>query len=368
MSKLSTGTFDRDLVNVVLAKISIANYFPLWSVCPYGNGYLHDFASRGAISRYNRLILGHCTSRICPNLLSITRKRVTKENTEESIIDHLIISEDLKDFLEKLLVDEEREHELTKVMKNKGRNNTVLSDHNPMISNFTLKWNRKKKSKKIEMFNLKNNDGQSKFKNFTNTGICLSEVFDSNEDLNICTDKFIKRLNQVIRKSFKKIRICDRPDKEVNELFEKRKALRNKTDEHSKVELENVEKKLSDKCAENNYKKIKEELANIKVEEGGIHSGSLWQLKKKLSPKCRDPPTAMLDQEGNLQTSPEVIEKLALQTYKLRLQNREMREELTHIKNDKEELCQLRLKMAQQKKTPPWTLQNLEVVLKYLKM
>ena len=64
---------------------------------------------------------------------------------------------------------------------------------------------------------------------------------------------------------------------------------------------------------------------------------------------------------------PEVIEKLALQTYKLRLQNREMREELTHSKNDKEELCQLRLKMAQQKKTPPWTLQNLEVVLKYLK-
>ena len=44
-----------------------------------------------------------------------------------------------------------------------------------------------------------------------------------------------------------------------------------------------------------------------------------------------------------------------------------MREELTHIKKDKEELCQLRLKMAQKKKTPPWTLQNLEVVLKYLK-
>ena len=44
-----------------------------------------------------------------------------------------------------------------------------------------------------------------------------------------------------------------------------------------------------------------------------------------------------------------------------------MREELTHIKKDKEELCQLRLKMAQKKKTPPWTLQNLEVVLKHLK-
>ena len=38
---------------------------------------------------------------------SITRKRITIDGLEESIIDHVIISEDLKDDLESLLVDEE---------------------------------------------------------------------------------------------------------------------------------------------------------------------------------------------------------------------------------------------------------------------
>ena len=76
--------------------------------------------------------------------------------------------------------------------------------------------------------------------------------------------------------------------------------LKNKTDDKSKSELEEIEIKLTEKCAENNYNKIKEEISNIKVEEGGLHSGNLWRLKKKMSPKCRDPPTAMLDSSGNL--------------------------------------------------------------------
>ena len=69
-------------------------------------------------------------------------------------------------------------------------------------------------------------------------------------------------------------------------LFEKRKILRSKSDEASKADLEEVERKLDEKCAESNYKKIKEEIANIKVDEAGINSGSLWRLKKKISPKC----------------------------------------------------------------------------------
>ena len=44
-----------------------------------------------------------------------------------------------------------------------------------------------------------------------------------------------------------------------------------------------VEAKLADLCAENNYNKIKEEIAGIKCEEGGINSGKLWKLKKKLN-------------------------------------------------------------------------------------
>ena len=131
-----------------------------------------------------------------------------------------MLSEDLKMDLEKLIIDEENEHALTKLNKKKIN----ISDHNPLISNFTLKWDMKRKADRIEMFNLKNVDCQAKFKELTNSGTFLSEVFDSKDDINICTNKFIKRLDQIIQKSFKKIRISDRPNKEVEEPLRKEKC------------------------------------------------------------------------------------------------------------------------------------------------
>ena len=61
-----------------------------------------------------------------------------------------------------------------------------------------------------------------------------------------------------------------------------------------------MEIKLADLCAQANYMKICDEISDIKCDEGGINSGKLWQLKKKLSPRCRDPPTAMMDLDGKL--------------------------------------------------------------------
>ena len=75
----------------------------------------------------------------------------------------------------------------------------------------------------------------------------------------------------------------------------------------------------------------------------------------------------MLDQHGNLLTSGQAIETLAVQTYSKRLENREIKDELKHLKTEKEELCKLRLKVAGRKKTPPWTMKDLEAVLNYLK-
>ena len=89
--------------------------------------------------------------------------------------------------------------------------------------------------------------------------------------------------------------------------------------------------------------------------------------QKKLSPKCRDPPTAMLDSNMHLLTDPYLIEKLALKTYKERLQNRPMKEDLIDLKESKEELCQLRLELAGQNKSNPWTMDQLEVVLRNFK-
>ena len=69
---------------------------------------------------------------------------------------------------------------------------------------------------------------------------------------------------------------------------------------------------------------------------------------------------------GNL-TSEEKIQEAAVNTYKNRLANRPMKEELKHIKDAKEGLCEKLIKVAQKNKTSPWQMKHLERVLKHLK-
>ena len=65
------------------------------------------------------------------------------------------------------------------------------------------------------------------------------------------------------------------------------------------------------------YKKIEQELQNKgDCEDGGLNSGKLWKLKKKLAPRISEPPSAMEDSEGNVLTSEEDILNEAVKHYK----------------------------------------------------
>ena len=147
------------------------------------------------------------------------------------------------------------------------------------------------------------------FKEITSNRTTLVSIFNNDEDLNTCTKKFIRSINQCIRKCFRKIRITSRPNKEMEELFKKRQRLKASKDEKSRKDLEEVEEQLADLCAQDNFEKINEEINGINCDEGGFNSSHLWKLKKKLSPRCRDPPTAMMDSKGNLVTSSKSTEQ-----------------------------------------------------------
>ena len=189
----------------------------------------------------------------------------------------------------------------------------------------------------------------------------------SYEDLNISTKKFIKRLDGFISQAFNKIRLSSRKNDKIGNLLDRRRALKNKLDDESKKELDKVEIELADKCAEENRRKIIDEIKGLECNDGGVNSGRLWKLRKKLCPRSRDPPTAMLDTLGNLVTSPAIIEELAMKTFQDRLKNKPIKEGLENVKKDKEELCRRRLEKARNSKTEPWKIEDIEAVLKYLK-
>ena len=159
------------------------------------------------------------------------------------------------------------------------------------------------------MFNLKNIECQKAFKELTSSSNFLSSSFESDLDLNSATKLFLKRLDSCLHKTFRKIKIKEKPNDELRELFNRRKHLRPKVDEESKAELNDVETKLAEMCAEENRRKILEEISGIECEKGGTHSGKLWRMRKKLFPRSCDPPTAMTDSQGNLVTSKKKIEK-----------------------------------------------------------
>ena len=112
--------------------------------------------------------------------------------------------------------------------------------------------------------------------------------------------------------------------------------------------------------------KLKEEIDRLKVNESGMNQKQIWKLKKKLCPRSNDPPTAMLDEKGNLLTSNKAIQKRAVDVYKKRLEGNTMMDNLKELEKDTNKLCANRLKLCKAKKSEPWVMNDLKEVLKHL--
>ena len=143
----------------------------------------------------------------------------------------------------------------------------------------------------------------------------------------------------------------------------KKEQVKDKNDDASKIEAQLLE----DELADDYFKKIKAAAEEIDCEVGGNISSDIWKLKKQLFPQHRDPPTAMLDPDGNLVKSQEQIKKLAAKAYEKRLENRPMKSDLEEIRKSKEKLAEKLMEVAKENKSPDWTSKDLYKVLEQLK-
>ena len=311
----------------------------------------------------NALIVVNGLEEIC--LGTITRKRVTREAEEKSVIDFVIVSNDLKQNVIKMEIDEDRKHSICKITKTKAGVKVTESDHNTIITKMKMKWKRAKQERR-EIFNLKNKKCQESFKIETDKTNELSKIVESNKNLDIVMKKLFKRIDGFINQCFKKIRVTERIDEKLENLFDERNKLRNKKDIVSKKKLKEVEKELADKYSDEMYDKIKKELKEV-TEEVGWNPSHLWKMKKKISPRPMDPPTAMTNKEGKLLTDKEEILDEAVTHFENLFKEQEIHPEYNEIKQAKEKLWQLRKEKCERNKTEPWKMENLNKVLKNLK-
>ena len=209
----------------------------------------------------------------------------------------------------------------------------------------------------------------NKFKEATSNNTTLSSIFDNTKDIETQSKKFLKRLKGILHQCFKKIKITPttKNEKDLEDLFNKQKVLKFKTDKQSKIELETIEEALTEKLSEDLFGVVKKEVAKINSDEGGFNSGHLWQLKKKLSGKISNTTNALIDKNGKLVTNREDIKKVTAEHYSKVLENRQIKEGLENHKKEREELCMKRIEMAKMNKTPDWTTKSVQTVIKQLK-
>ena len=142
---------------------------------------------------------------------TITRFRETINNTEQSVIDHFIVCKRFFELVINLTIDEAGKYSLTKYTNKTGSTKcNKESDHRTLILEIDYRWDIKKDkiNDRIEVFNYKNNEDFIKFKALTSENIELEQCLDdTNLDIEVLSLRWLKMIKNLIKASFRKIRI-----------------------------------------------------------------------------------------------------------------------------------------------------------------
>ena len=274
---------------------------------------------KGLMDREDLALLNK--SNLCQG--AITRHRIAKENNENSIIDYILVSQNLSDFLEQMFIDENRNFPLTKYATTKGIRKLVTSDHNILYAQFMLTYNsiNWKKSRK-EHFNLKNPECQEKFHEVTNNSKKLKNFLINGGNFEDQSKKFFSDLNDILHQCFRKIRVGKKSNsQEINALLAEKSKLKmslqkNENEEINHeilIKINEIEKHLETLSSARNVKIIQEHI-KLLGNSDNLNQNGMWKLKNKLWPKERDPPMAKFDEKGNLISSTEALKSLYLRT------------------------------------------------------
>ena len=155
----------------------------------------------GVIKR-NNLIVCNGTE-LCNGLL--TRTRATVNGEEKSVIDFMIVSEELFAYMIEMKIDEEKMYSVESYTKKGGKTIVTPSDHNMIIGKFNIKIYKKENEARREIFNYKDEEGIKNFKELTSKNT-LVKCFEE-KDILKSSKKWLKELKNIIHRSFKKVRI-----------------------------------------------------------------------------------------------------------------------------------------------------------------
>ena len=118
------------------------------------------------------------------------------------------------------------------------------------------------------------------------------------------------------------------------------------------VEKEEIEKKIADYESEEKRNKLIEHFNHFNDNPENINVANMWKTLKKLWPKFGNAvPTGKKNHQGKLISGEKELKILMLKEYTQRLRNRPVRPDLKNMSIRKNQIFQLKMKMASKKQS-----------------
>ena len=158
----------------------------------------------------------------------VTRSRIKNGVLEESVLDFFIVCSSVLPYIQRMVIDDAKDHILTnyKVAKKTGK--AVDSDHYTVYLDMDLEIEKQRPDRQ-EILNFKDRKSQEVFKNNTSETNEFTDCFDGEHSLLEKVENWRKVLNDHCSKAFKKIRIKEKKlkpiNKKISSLINKRNEL-----------------------------------------------------------------------------------------------------------------------------------------------
>ena len=213
------------------------------------------------------------------------------------------------------------------------------------------------------------------FKIVTSETKDLTNCFQNN---NLSALKHVENWRRVLKtycsKAFRKVRIQKKTNikplnPELSKLInERNKMMTNDVNPEVKEEIRKVNENICEIESRENREKIMKHFNSFNDDPEKINLQQMWKLNKKLWPKCGTVlPSAKKNHRGKLVSNPVAIKTLLTREYKDRLRKRPVRSDFSDMRIRRNKIFKMKMKVAGKKKSPDWTMKDLEVVLKNLK-
>ena len=306
---------------------------------------------------------------LCEGLITRSRKRDGK--VEKSVLDFFVVCDRVLPYITRMVIDEERNYVLTNFEKVRKGGEATNSDHNTQFMDLDLKI-ESEKPVRTEMFNFKNSEGQAKFKQLTSETSEFTNCFKSNESLLDQVENWQKVLKSFCSKAFSKIRIKNKNfipmNMKISNLISRRNVLSRNEDQESKDKVQEINQQISSLEAEDNRNKLVEKFQYFSDNPENLNMSQMWKLLKKIWPKVGiSLPTAKRNHMGKIVSGARELKILLAKEYKERLRTRPVRPDLKQLKVRKNRIFQIKMRLAEGRKSPDWTMLDLENALARLK-